>query len=200
MWRGSDAASMCQDRFGHKHQRSRKGRSMTIMTVGIDLAKNVFSVHGVDEMGKVALKRTVRRDQLLELFANLPACVIAMVVEKSFPQSCSCHVDPAISRHRDAAVLRSGGVARAQKQTARYLRAVAQFEFPLSAKSRRSRIPVRTTAPRPKPPLGSVALSVGCASHCRLSHLYRRRSWVDDPGRPLTKKRYSPYRPKGEVR
>jgi transposase len=51
---------------------------MTIMTVGIDLAKNVFSVHGVDEMGKVALKRTVRRDQLLELFANLPACVIAM--------------------------------------------------------------------------------------------------------------------------
>lgn len=51
---------------------------MTIMTIGIDLAKNVFSVHGVDENGKVALKRTVHRDQLLELIATLPACIIAM--------------------------------------------------------------------------------------------------------------------------
>lgn len=51
---------------------------MTIMTVGIDLAKNVFSLHGVDENGKVALRRTVRRDQLLEVIATLPACTIAM--------------------------------------------------------------------------------------------------------------------------
>lgn len=51
---------------------------MTIITVGIDLAKNVFSVHGVDENGKVALQRTVRRNQLLELIATLPPCVIAM--------------------------------------------------------------------------------------------------------------------------
>ncbi|MGH8864495.1 MAG: hypothetical protein ACREVZ_07600 [Burkholderiales bacterium] len=33
---------------------------MTIITVGIDLAKNVFSVHGVDENGKVAQRRTTR--------------------------------------------------------------------------------------------------------------------------------------------
>lgn len=51
---------------------------MAIITVGIDLAKNVFSVHGVDEGGKVALQRTVCRDQLLELVAKLPPCVIAM--------------------------------------------------------------------------------------------------------------------------
>lgn len=51
---------------------------MTIMTVGVDLAKNVFSVHGVDEHGQVALRRTVRRDQLLALFASLSPCVIAM--------------------------------------------------------------------------------------------------------------------------
>lgn len=51
---------------------------MTIMTVGIDLAKNVFSVHGVDENGKVALRRNVRRDQLLEFFTTLPPCVITM--------------------------------------------------------------------------------------------------------------------------
>lgn len=51
---------------------------MKIMTVGIDLAKNVFSVHGVDEHGKAALRRTVRRDQLMEMIATLPPCVIAM--------------------------------------------------------------------------------------------------------------------------
>jgi transposase len=35
---------------------------MTIMTVGIDLAKNVFSLHGVGQNGKQVLRRTVRRD------------------------------------------------------------------------------------------------------------------------------------------
>ena len=51
---------------------------MTIMTIGVDLAKSVFSVHGVDENGKVVLRRTVRREQLLKLIATLPPCVIAM--------------------------------------------------------------------------------------------------------------------------
>ena len=37
---------------------------MAILTVGIDLAKNVFAVHGVDAAGKAALARTVRRGQL----------------------------------------------------------------------------------------------------------------------------------------
>ena len=44
---------------------------MTIITVGIDLAKTVFAVHGVDESGKAALvKPKVARDQLLPLIAN----------------------------------------------------------------------------------------------------------------------------------
>lgn len=52
---------------------------MTIVTVGIDLAKNVFAVHGVDETGKPALVRPeVPRSKLLELIANLPACLIGM--------------------------------------------------------------------------------------------------------------------------
>ena len=51
---------------------------MTIITIGIDLAKNVFSVHGIDANGKVALERTVRRDRLLELLATPQPCVIAM--------------------------------------------------------------------------------------------------------------------------
>ncbi|MNU05883.1 hypothetical protein D3C72_2508570 [compost metagenome] len=50
---------------------------MPILTVGIDLAKNVFAVHGVDESGKPALVRpSVSRAKLLELIASLPPCLI----------------------------------------------------------------------------------------------------------------------------
>ena len=52
---------------------------MTIVTVGIDLAKNVFAVHGVDETGKPALVRPeVPRAKLLELIANLAPCLIGI--------------------------------------------------------------------------------------------------------------------------
>jgi len=51
---------------------------MKITTVGLDLAKSVFTVHGVDEHGRMALRKTVRRAKLLELFAQLPACVVGM--------------------------------------------------------------------------------------------------------------------------
>jgi transposase len=52
---------------------------MPVVTVGIDLAKNVFAVHGVDEAGKaVLIKPRVSRDQLLALIAQLPPCLIGM--------------------------------------------------------------------------------------------------------------------------
>ena len=52
---------------------------MTIVTVGIDLAKNVFAVHGVDATGKPVLVRpSVSRAKLLELIATLPPCLIGM--------------------------------------------------------------------------------------------------------------------------
>jgi transposase len=52
---------------------------MAIVTVGIDLAKNVFAVHGVDGAGRAVLVRTsVARGKLLELVASLPACLIGM--------------------------------------------------------------------------------------------------------------------------
>jgi transposase len=49
-----------------------------ITTIGIDLAKNVFSIHGVDRWGHPVLKRTVRRAQLAELMVNIPPCTIGM--------------------------------------------------------------------------------------------------------------------------
>jgi transposase len=52
---------------------------MAIVSVGIDLAKNVFAVHGVDESGKPALVRpSVPRAKLIELIAALPPCLIGM--------------------------------------------------------------------------------------------------------------------------
>ena len=52
---------------------------MAIETVGIDLAKNVFAVHGVGTSGTPELVRPqVRRDKLLNLIASLPPCLIGM--------------------------------------------------------------------------------------------------------------------------
>ncbi|WP_199154717.1 IS110 family transposase [Chromobacterium sp. ASV23] len=47
-------------------------------TIGLDLAKNVFQVHGVDEHGKVVLRKQVTRHQVAAFFANLPPCLIGM--------------------------------------------------------------------------------------------------------------------------
>jgi transposase len=51
---------------------------MKTTTVGIDLAKNVFQVHGVNEHGKAVLKKQLKRHQVIEFFANMPACLIGM--------------------------------------------------------------------------------------------------------------------------
>jgi transposase len=56
----------------------REATKMKITTVGIDLAKNVIQVHGVDERGKTGLKKQLKRDQVSSFFANLPPCVIGM--------------------------------------------------------------------------------------------------------------------------
>lgn len=49
-----------------------------VTTVGIDLAKNVFSLHGVNAAGKPVLRRTVRRERLVETVASLSPCLIGM--------------------------------------------------------------------------------------------------------------------------
>ncbi len=51
---------------------------MKITTIGIDLAKNVVQVHGVDEQGKAVLKKQLRRHQVAPFFANLSACLVGM--------------------------------------------------------------------------------------------------------------------------
>jgi transposase len=51
---------------------------MKITTVGIDLAKNVFQIHGVYEHGKAVMRKQLRRSQLAEFFVNRSPCLIGM--------------------------------------------------------------------------------------------------------------------------
>lgn len=51
---------------------------MQITTVGIDLAKSVFQIHGVDVRGKTVLRKQLKRSQFLLFFSNLPPCLIGM--------------------------------------------------------------------------------------------------------------------------
>ena len=51
---------------------------MKVTTVGLDIAKHVFQLHGVDEHGNVVLRRRLRRDEVAPFFANLPACRVGL--------------------------------------------------------------------------------------------------------------------------
>ena len=49
-----------------------------VTTIGIDLAKSVFQVHGIDATGEPVVQRRLRRRQVLRFFEKLPRCLIGM--------------------------------------------------------------------------------------------------------------------------
>lgn len=49
-----------------------------VSTIGLDLAKNVFQVHGIDVQGKVVVRRQLRRAEVLSFFAKLAPCLVGM--------------------------------------------------------------------------------------------------------------------------
>jgi hypothetical protein len=51
---------------------------MQVTTIGLDIAKNVFQVHGIDASEKVFVRKQLRRSQVLEFFKVLPPCLIGM--------------------------------------------------------------------------------------------------------------------------
>ena len=51
---------------------------MQVTTIGLDLAKSVFQVHGVDAAGEVVITRKLRRAQVLAFFAKLAPCLVGM--------------------------------------------------------------------------------------------------------------------------
>ncbi|HYQ92629.1 MAG TPA: IS110 family transposase [Candidatus Competibacteraceae bacterium] len=51
---------------------------MNVIRIGLDIAKQVFQIHGVDTHGKVVLRQSLSRGKVLAFFANLPACLIGL--------------------------------------------------------------------------------------------------------------------------
>src|SRR5213592_255552 len=51
---------------------------MQITTIGLDIAKNVFQVHGIDAAEKVVVRKQIRRGQLMKFFEALPPCLVGL--------------------------------------------------------------------------------------------------------------------------
>jgi transposase len=51
---------------------------MEVKTIGIDLAKSIFQLHGVDSKGRMSLRKRLTREKVLPFMANLPRCVVGM--------------------------------------------------------------------------------------------------------------------------
>jgi transposase len=51
---------------------------MDIGTIGVDIAKHFFQVHGVDGQGKIVLVRQLRRQQMIAFLRKLPCCLVGM--------------------------------------------------------------------------------------------------------------------------
>ena len=51
---------------------------MKTTTIGIDLAKNVLQVHGADANGKPAIRKQLKRREVMAFFANMEPCLIGM--------------------------------------------------------------------------------------------------------------------------
>ena len=50
----------------------------TITTIGLDIAKSVFQVHGVDTVGQVVIRRQLKRRYVLAFFQKLPSCLVGI--------------------------------------------------------------------------------------------------------------------------
>ena len=51
---------------------------MQITTIGLDIAKNVFQVHGIDAAEKVVVRKQLRRSKVIAFFESLPPCLVGM--------------------------------------------------------------------------------------------------------------------------
>jgi hypothetical protein len=74
---GPLAASTCQTGVLKNHQKWEPSMS-EITTIGLDLAKHVFQVHGIDAQDTTVLRKRLRRGQVLAFFSRIPRCVVGL--------------------------------------------------------------------------------------------------------------------------
>ena len=70
--------AMCQSVVSIKDHEQKEPSAMNVSIIGLDLAKNVFQVHAIDDGGEVIVRRALRRRQMLPFFRKLEACLIGM--------------------------------------------------------------------------------------------------------------------------
>jgi hypothetical protein len=80
-------------------------------TVGLDLAKHWFQVHGVDANGQVAVRHKLRRSEMLAFFQSLPPCLVGM-------EACATahHWAPRADQARAYGEVDAGGVCESLRQ------------------------------------------------------------------------------------
>ena len=88
----------------------------SVTVVGLDLAKHVFQVHGVDASGRVVVAKAIRRNKLLEFFASLPPCLVGLEACGSAHHWARDRIDlhPPNPIRLDAEPLAGGGPANQQ--------------------------------------------------------------------------------------
>ena len=70
--------AMCQSVVSIKDHEQKEPSAMNVSIIGLDLAKNVFQVHAIDDGGEVIVRRALRRRQMLPFFRKLEPCLIGM--------------------------------------------------------------------------------------------------------------------------
>src|SRR6202795_1851598 len=72
-------ASGCQSVKAIRRSRAKwEPSAMQITTIGLDLAKSVFQVHAIDATGRVVVRKSLRRSQMLPFFSKLPSCLVGI--------------------------------------------------------------------------------------------------------------------------
>ena len=69
----------------------------TVTTIGLDIAKSVFQVHGVDAAGQVLIRRQLKRRTVLAFFEKLPPCLVGVEACGAGPKTADRAVEV---RHR----------------------------------------------------------------------------------------------------
>ncbi len=70
--------AMCQSVVSIKDHEQKEPSVMNVSTVGLDLAKNVFQIHAIDDAGEVIVRRSLRRRQVMPFFGKLEPCLIGV--------------------------------------------------------------------------------------------------------------------------
>ena len=85
----------------------------TVTTIGLDIAKSVFQVHGVDAAGQVVIRRQLKRRYVLSFFQKLPQCLVGIEACAS-----SHHWSRELQALGSCCAINAAGLREALRQTA----------------------------------------------------------------------------------